>query len=63
MRFAIISATRDAIVPPSFQKELMTVLKNRNLDAHLIEVNSGHGIPPAEYYSEGLDFVLGKQPR
>jgi predicted esterase len=62
MRFAIISATRDTIVPPSFQQELMTVLKNRNLEAHLIEVNSGHGIPPAEYYSEGLDFVLGKQP-
>ncbi len=60
MRFAIISATRDAIVPPSFQKELVSVLEKRNLATRLIEVNGGHGVPPAEYYAQGLDFVLGK---
>ena len=62
MRFAIISATRDTIVPPSFQKELISILEKRNLATHLIEVNSGHGIPSADYYAQGLDFVLGKGP-
>lgn len=61
MRFAIISATRDTIVPPSFQKELVSVLEKKNLAARLIEVNSGHGVPPANLYADGLDFVLGKQ--
>ncbi len=62
MRFAIISATRDTTVPPSFQKELVSVLEKRNLAARLIEVNSAHGIPPADCYLQGLDFVTGKEP-
>ncbi len=60
MRFAIISATHDTTVPPSFQKELVSVLEKRHLAVRLIEVNSGHGVPSADYYADGLDFVLGK---
>lgn len=60
-RFALISATKDTIVPPSFQKELYNALEKRNLETKILEVDSGHGIPPAEFYNEGLDFVLGKQ--
>ena len=60
MRFAIISATRDTVVPASCQKELVAVLEKRNLPCRLIEINSGHGVLPAEYYAQGLDFVLGK---
>jgi len=60
MRFAVISATRDTIVPPSFQKELVNVLEGRKNAARLLEFNGGHGVPPAHFYLEGLDFVLNK---
>ena len=60
VRFAIVSATRDSTVPPSFQKDVVEILKKRNLAVRLIEVNSAHGILDADIYVEGLDFVLGK---
>ena len=63
MRFAIISATRDTIVPPAFQKELVDILEKRKNATRLFEFNGGHGVPPANYYLEGLDFVLNKHKR
>lgn len=59
-RFAIISANRDTIVPPQFQKELSHVLEKRNNATRFIEINSAHGVPPADVYLEGLKFVLSK---
>ncbi len=60
-RFSIISASRDTIVPPQFQKELVDILQKRNNATRLLEVNSGHGVPPASYFVDGLNFVLGKE--
>ncbi|MBC8000777.1 MAG: alpha/beta hydrolase [Leptolyngbya sp.] len=57
-RYAILSATKDTIVPPRFQKDLIELLTKRNMQAHLIEIDSGHGVPPAEFYMQGLEFVL-----
>jgi dienelactone hydrolase len=57
-RYAILSATRDTIVPPKFQKELVELLNKRSMPTDLIEINSGHGVPPAEFYLQGLEFVL-----
>ncbi|MBX9952881.1 MAG: hypothetical protein K2Y39_27150, partial [Candidatus Obscuribacterales bacterium] len=60
MRFAIISATKDVIVPPRFQKDVISTLEKRNLAARLFEVDEGHGTAPADLYAQGLDFVMAK---
>lgn len=60
MRFAIISATKDVIVPPRFQKDVISMLEKRNFVTRLLEVDEGHGTAPANLYAQGLDFVMAK---
>jgi predicted esterase len=63
VRFAILSATRDEIVPTSFQKKIVSTLESRNFPTKLLEVDDGHNTPPADLYLEGLDFVLNNNGR
>lgn len=60
-RFAIITAKKDTIVAPHFQKDVISVLEKRKIATRLFEVDEGHGTAPADLYAEGLDFVLAKE--
>jgi len=60
-RFALISASEDTIIPPFLQKELEQKLQSNNLPTSLISVPEKHGVPPAAYYLQGLQFVLAGQ--
>lgn len=58
VRVAVISATRDKVVPREFQKEIQSALQERKVQSRLLEVEGGHGVPAADYYLSGLTFVL-----
>lgn len=58
LRFAIISATKDSLIKPQLQEDIVKGLKARNIAAKLITVDEHHGIPPATIYKQGLDFVM-----
>ena len=60
VRVAVISAKDDDIVPPQLQKDIVEALEQRNVPVKLIEIDGGHGAPPAPVYLQGMDFVLGK---
>lgn len=57
-RVAVLSARQDDIVPAHMQKEIVSELEKRRVPVKLIEIDGGHGCPPANFYAEGLDFVL-----
>lgn len=59
-RFALISANQDTVIPPVFQKELEQKLTEAKFPTKLIAVPDKHGVPAAESYIEGLNFVLAK---
>ncbi len=54
---AIISARQDNIVPPDLQKQTLDALDARHIPVKLIEVDGGHGCPPADTYEEGYKFA------
>jgi dienelactone hydrolase len=54
---AVVSARQDNIVPPDLQKKIVSELEARQIRTKLIEIDGGHGCPPAEIYLQGLDFV------
>jgi acetyl esterase/lipase len=58
MRFAIISAKQDAVIPPDFQQAIMNSLRDKKLSCQLIEVNEQHGVPAASAFVSGLDYVV-----
>lgn len=60
MRFALISAAEDTIIPPAMQKQLEEKLQAANFAVSLISVAEKHGVPPAQYYLQGLNFVLNQ---
>jgi acetyl esterase/lipase len=58
LRFAIISAKQDSVIPPDFQQAIMNSLKDKKLSCQLIEVDEKHGVPPASAFVSGLDYVI-----
>ena len=58
MRFAIVSAKQDSVIPPQFQEAIMNSLKDNKISCTLIEVDEKHGMPPASVFVTGLDFVV-----
>lgn len=60
VKVAVISARQDDIVPPDLQKKIVEELDKRQVSSKLIEIDGGHGAPPASVYMDGLDFVLPK---
>jgi dienelactone hydrolase len=57
VRVCIVSATRDDIIPPHFQKELMRVLQDNGIATSLIEVNTRHQVEDAAIYCQAFDSV------
>jgi dienelactone hydrolase len=60
VQVAVVSARQDDIVPPVLQKQIVDELSKRRIPVKLIEIDGGHGAPPAEIYTQGLDFALSK---
>ena len=58
-RYAILSATRDSVIPAKFQAALIQGLSERGIQSKLVEFPDQHGIPEATYYLQGTNFVLG----
>jgi acetyl esterase/lipase len=58
LRFAIISASKDSLIKPQLQEDIVEGLKARNIAAKLITIDEQHGFPPATIYKQGLDFVM-----
>jgi len=63
MRFALISASEDTIIPPPMQKQLEEKLQAASFPTCLISVPEKHGVPPAQYYLQGLKFVLNENQK
>jgi homoserine acetyltransferase len=57
VRVVEISAKDDEIVPPHFQHDIVDALRSKNYAVELVEVDSGHGAPPSEFYVRGFDNV------
>ncbi len=60
VRFAVVSATHDKVVPPPLQKEMVEALDKANIPNKLIEIDKHHEPPPVEVYGQALDFVLAQ---
>jgi acetyl esterase/lipase len=58
LRFAIISAKQDSVIPPSFQQAIINSLKDKKLSCQLIEVDEQHGVPAATSFVSALDYVI-----
>jgi acetyl esterase/lipase len=58
LRFAIISAKQDAVIPPEFQQAIMNSLQDKKISCQLIEVDEKHGMPPGSAFVSGLDYVI-----
>jgi dienelactone hydrolase len=59
VRVAVVSASRDHVVPPFLQDEIVQALEQRHVPTKLISIDASHGAPPARVYVEALDFALG----
>ncbi len=60
LRVAVISAKSDKIVPSEFQREIVDKLSESGFQAKLIEIDGGHGAPPASEYVHALQYVLSR---
>lgn len=58
LRVSVISATKDKVIPPELQAEIVELLEKRGCKVNLAPVENGHGVPPASMYCQGVDFVL-----
>lgn len=58
LRFAVISAKQDNVIPPDFQHAIINSLKDKKLSCELIEVDEQHGVPSAAAFIRGLDYVI-----
>ena len=58
VRFAVVSATKDKVVPPPLQKEMVDALERANVPHKLFELDIHHELPPINIYSQALDFAL-----
>lgn len=58
MRFYIIGAKEDRVVPFSFQEEISRRLKDENRPLRFVEIDGNHKVPSPTYYAEGIRFVL-----
>jgi Prolyl oligopeptidase family len=58
VKFAVVSASKDTVVPPSLQKEMVESLEKAGIQVKAIEVGIHHEAPPISTYREALHFVL-----
>lgn len=58
VKYAIISSTKDHVIKPILQKEMVEALEKDGYQAKLIEIEDQHGVPDARVYAEGLEYVL-----
>ena len=58
LRFAIISAKQDSVIPPEFQQAIMNNLEDKKFGCRLVEVDEQHGVPSATAFVTALDYVV-----
>jgi predicted esterase len=57
-KVAVISAKFDKIVPAELQKDIVKGLEEKNFPVKLVELDGGHGAPPAPVYLDGFNWVM-----
>lgn len=57
IKVAVISAKYDKIVPPELQRDIVTGLEAKHFPVKLVELEGGHGAPPAAIYLDGFNWV------
>lgn len=62
VKFAVISAEKDKVVPAPLQREMVNALQKANIPCKLIELEIHHEAPPTETYNQALDYVLEPSP-
>jgi acetyl esterase/lipase len=58
LRFAIISAKQDSVIPADFQRAIINALQDKKISCELIEVDEKHGVPAAASFVSALDYVV-----
>jgi acetyl esterase/lipase len=58
VKFCIVSANKDKVVPPPLQKEMVDALTKANIQHKLVELDIHHEAPPIAVYSQALEYVL-----
>ncbi len=58
MRFYILGARQDRIVPFAFQEEICRQLQESNRPFKLEAIDGNHQVPEASYYAGGLKYVV-----
>jgi acetyl esterase/lipase len=58
LRFAVISAKQDSVIPADFQRAIINALQDKKISCEMIEVDEKHGVPPASSFVSGLDYVV-----
>lgn len=61
LRFYVLSAKKDRIVPLELQNDVVDALKKSGYEVRHDEIEGSHALPPSSVYADGMDFVLGKQ--
>lgn len=62
VRFAIVTAGKDKVVPPPLQREMIDALEKANIPCKVIELDIHHEAPPMDTYNHALDYVLAPSP-
>lgn len=58
IRFAVLSASQDDVVPVKMQKDIVSALQENGIAAELISFDEKHGVPPSSQYLKGLEYVM-----
>lgn len=58
VKYAILSASKDGVVPPKMQTQLLDGLQKAGIKCKLIDFDEKHGVPESTNYEHGINFVL-----
>lgn len=62
IRFAVLSANQDDVVPVKMQKDIVAALQKEGIASELISFDEKHGVPPSSQYLKGLEYILSAGP-
>jgi len=57
VRVCIVSASRDTIIVPEFQAQIAQALDSNGIQNRVLNVNTTHGVLPAEVMCEAMDYA------
>ncbi len=58
VKYAILSASKDGVVPPKMQTQIIAGLEAAGIKCKLVDFDEKHGVPESTNYEHGINFVL-----